>query len=108
MGFMQQGNFFFSKAKMLGLSLPCITLITFFSMSDCLTLFQRLKQEHSHVIGVEYDITVPAFFSFLIPKNFMLLNCTPNMCHLEDNKDMLHVFVIFEMTHVGCIIQVYK
>jgi len=97
MGVMQQGNFFFSKAKMLGLPLPCITLITFFSMShtDCLALFQRLKQEHSHVIGMEYDVTVPAFFSFLIPKNFMLLR-------------RKHVFVIFEMTHVGCIIQVYK
>jgi hypothetical protein len=68
MDVMQQGNFFFSKAKMLGLSLPCITLIKFFSMSrtDCLTLFKKLKQEHSHVIGIEYDITLPAFFIFLI------------------------------------------
>jgi hypothetical protein len=49
----------------LGLSLPYITLIKFFSISrtDCLALFRRLKQEHSHVTGIECDITVPAFFS---------------------------------------------
>jgi hypothetical protein len=76
----------FPKAKMLGLSLHCITLITFFSIShtDGLSLFQRLIQEHSHVIGIECDITVPAFVS-PTPKNFDVAAEEACLCYLRDD-----------------------
>jgi hypothetical protein len=82
---------------MLGRSLPCITFITLNIISHivCLTTFQRLKQEHSHVFGKECDITgVAGFFGGGGGRGgrriLMLLQRKP-------------VFVIVEMAYVGCI-----